>query len=491
MTEHLNALDATFLELEEADQSAHMHIGGVMIFEPRPDRTAPSVAEVVARLEGGMERLPRYRQRLSSPTTGGLSWPSWLDDGRFRVANHVRAVRLAAPGGQRELLDWAGEYYSERLDRMQPLWEMVVVGGLDGGRWALATKTHHCMVDGVGSIDTIQLVLDTEEQPPAKSRRAVSSPGAVPAPERPLPLDSAISATIGLTRLPLRAAAVPLNFARAGARVARGALGITRHPQRAKGALERSRALADVLVKDELAAAPRTSLNVPIGGKRRLAVAWVPLSELKAIKESMGGTVNDVVLAIAGGGLRRLLLERSEPPPKQGLRAMVPVNLRSAGEELALGNRITSLFVRLPIGIEDPVERYARQLEEAETLKSGTQALGSTTLLDLTQHAPPVIHSFLARSLFATRLFNLTITNVPGPQMPLFGLGSKLTEIWPLVPLAADHAVGLAVLSYDGKVFFALNADRDTMPDLGTLAAGIEDSFAELREAASRYPPPS
>ncbi len=491
MSEKLNALDATFLELEEADPGAHMHIGGMMIFEPRPEGDAPSVEDVAARLERGMNRLPRYRQRLSSPTTGGLSWPSWLDDGRFRATNHVRAVSLPAPGGRGELLDWAGEYYSERLDRMQPLWEVAVIDGLEGGRWALATKTHHCMVDGVGSVDTIELVLDVEEEPPAKPSHAGAPPGAVPPPKRPLPLDSALSAAVGLARLPLRAGGAAVKVVGAGAGVVRGAAGYARHPQRAKEAFERSRALADLVVKDELEAAPRTSLNVPIGGKRRLAVTWVPLAELKAIKESMGGTVNDVVLAIAGGGLRRLLLERDEPLPKQGLRAMVPVNLRSAGEELALGNRITSLFVSVPVGIEDPVERYRRQRQEAETLKSGTQALGSTALLDLTQHAPPVIHSFLARALFATRLFNVTITNVPGPQMQLYGFGSKLTEIWPLVPLAADHAVGLAVLSYDGKVFFALNADRDTMPDLETLTEGIEDSFAELREAASRRSTPT
>ena len=185
----------------------------------------------------------------------------------------------------------------------------------------------------------------------------------------------------------------------------------------------------------------------------------------------MGGTVNDVVLAIAAGGLRRLLIERGETLPEQGLRAMVPVNVRAAGDELALGNRISSLFVHLPRRPStDPVERYARQMEEAETLKSGTQALGSSTLLDLTKHAPPVIHSFLARSLFATRLFNLTITNVPGPQMPSYGLGSKMTDIWPLVPLAADHAVGLAVLSYDGRVFFG--AQRRSRHDARPRRAG-------------------
>ena len=181
---------------------------------------------------------------------------------------------------------------------------------------------------------------------------------------------------------------VPLRAARAGIGVIGGTFGVARHPERAKEALRRSRALAEVIVEDELAAAPRTSLNVPIGGKRRMAVAWVPLDELKEIKRSMGGTVNDVVLAVAAAGLRRLLLDRRESLPEQGLRAMVPVNIRAAGEELALGNRITSLFVHLPVGVEDPVERYARQMEEAESLKSGTQALGSSTLIDLTKHAP-------------------------------------------------------------------------------------------------------
>ncbi len=481
MSEQLDALDATFLELEEADQGVHMHIGGVMIFEPRPDGRTPSVSDVVDRIEQGIEHLPRYHQRLSEPTTGGLSWPSWDDDERFRVAKHVRAATLPSPGGQAELLEWAGEFYSERLDRTRPLWETVVIDGLAGGRWAIASKTHHCLVDGVGSIDTAQLLLDTEPHPPASPHTQSTSPGP---PLRPLPLESATRAATGLARLPVRAAKLPLKVARASADLIGGTLGAVRHPERAAEVLKRSRALVDVIVQDELSAAPRTSLNVPIGGKRRLAVAWVPLDDLKEIKRSMGGTVNDVVLAVAAGGLRRLLIERRETPSEQGLRAMVPVNLRVAGEELAFGNKITSLFVRLPVGIEDPVERYARQVQEAEGLKSGSQALGTSTLIDLTTHAPPVIHSFLARSLFATRLFNVTVTNVPGPQIPLYGMGCKMTDLWPLVPLAADHSVGLAVLSYDGKMFFGLNADHDTVPDLQVLADGIEESLAELREAA-------
>jgi WS/DGAT/MGAT family acyltransferase len=246
--------------------------------------------------------------------------------------------------------------------------------------------------------------------------------------------------------------------------------------------LRRSRAMAEVLVRDELIAAPSSSLNGPIGSKRRLAVASVPLDELKAIKRELGGTVNDVVLAAAAGGLRELLIARGEDLPSEGLRAMVPVNLRTAGERLALGNRITSLFVRLPVDEPDPRQRYGRQMEEAETLKSGTQATGTTAIIDLTGAAPPVIHSLLARSLYATRLFNLTITNVPGPQQPLYAFGSRMLAVWPLVPLAAEHAVGLAIFSYDGQVFFCVNADYDTVRDLDLLIAGIEDSVAELRE---------
>ncbi len=485
MSEQLNALDATFLELEEADQSAHMHIGVVMIFEPRPgDRGAPSVSELARRLGQGLDELPRFRQRLSSPATGGLSWPDWREDERFHLHNHVRAAGLPRPGGEAELLEWAGEFFSERLDRTRPLWEMVVVDGLSDGRWALASKTHHCMVDGVGSVDIGHFVVDTEPDPGTASRPVPPPPGAPEAPQPASLLGSVSGAATGLTRLPGRAVQVPVRVARATAGLIGGALGVARRPERGREALRRSRALADVIVQDELMAAPRTSLNVPIGAKRRLAVMRAPLDDLKAVKRSLGGTVNDVVLAVATGGIRRLLVDRGDPLPERGLRAMVPVNIRAAGEELAMGNRVTSLYVNLPVGVEDPLERYARQVEEAESLKSGTQALGTTTLLDLTRHAPPVVHSFLARSLFATRLFNVTITNVPGPQTPLYGFGSRMTEAWPLVPLAADHAVGLAALSYDGKVFFTLNADRDSVPDLDLLAGGMEKTLEELLEAA-------
>ena len=253
------------------------------------------------------------------------------------------------------------------------------------------------------------------------------------------------------------------------------------HPRQA---LAHSRALVEVLIRDELVSAPRTSINDPIGAHRSLAVLEVPLVRLKRIRSELGGTVNDVVLAATSGGLRKLLLAREEEPPSEGLRAMVPVNIRAASEHLQMGNKITSLFVHLPVAEEDPRRRFERQMAEAETLKSGSQAQGSRTMIDLAAHLPPMLHTFLARSLFATRLFNVTITNVPGPQQPLYCLGSRMLAVWPLVPIAAEHGVGLAVFSYDGTLFFCLNADRDTMPDLDVLREGIEQSIEELAELA-------
>ena len=481
----LNALDATFLELEEADQSAHMHIGAVMLFKPPPGQRAPSLERVRADLDARLASLPRFRQRLSEPRTGGLRWPRWLDDERFDIARHVRAAALPAPAGEQELREWAGEYFSQRLDRARPLWEIIVIE-LGDGRWAMVTKTHHCMVDGVGSVDIGQTILDPE---PDMSRFAAAEDPA--SADRPPAVAATRSTARRLGALPLAAGAAGLRVARFGIGVARGAadialsgVGVAIHPERGREALRRSRAMAEVLVHDELIAAPPTSLNEPIGAARRLAVIEVPLDELKGIKRSLGGTVNDVVLAVTAGGIRRLFEHRGESPPRAGVRAMVPVNIRSAAERLALGNRITSLFVHLPVAEPDPLRRYELQIDEAEGLKAGTQALGSREIIDLAAHAPPVIHTFLARSLFATRLFNVTITNVPGPQMPLYALGSRMRAVWPLVPLAADHALGVAVFSYDGRVFFCLNAARDSVPDLDVVADGIAESIAELVKLA-------
>jgi WS/DGAT/MGAT family acyltransferase len=459
MTERVSPLDATFLELEEADESAHMHIGALLTFEPRPGHGPPSIEAVREHLRDRLAALPRYRQRLSEPHTGGLSWPAWEREPNFSIDAHVHLGALPAPGGDRELMEWVGEYWSHRLDRRRPLWEATLLEGLAGGRWALVTKTHHCMVDGVGSIDVGHLLLDTTPAP------SVAPPVASPVSEQH---DSAPL----LGRLPSAVA----GAARAGA-------GMALHPNRLKEMLGRARAMAELILRDEVVPAPRTSLNVPIGTDRDFDVVRVSLEDMKRIKNALGGTVNDVVLAAASGGLRRLMLSRGEEPVP-GMRAMVPVNVRTAGEHMALGNRISSLFVNLPVDDETPNSRYAHVVDHSEQLKSGTAAVGSSALIELTGHAPPIVHTLLAQSLFASRLFNITITNVPGPQTTLYALGSRLVEVAGLVPLAAEHCVGVAVLSYDGQVTFGLIADRVTVRDLDVLRDGIEASLDELRVLA-------
>ncbi len=491
MEEQLNALDATFLELEECDDSAHMHIGGVMLLEPQPGGGAPPIDLIRQDVIDRLPDLPRYTQRLSTPRTGGLHWPSWETDRRFRIDRHVKVAGLSAPGGVDELMEWAGEYYSHRLDRSNPLWEMVILELADG-RWAIVTKTHHCMIDGVGSVDMATTLLDTEpERRPARNGSSNGSPIEHHANMDVTPIRGWRHTASLLAKPYLAVGHAALRTAQAGLHAAESAVGVATHPSRARDAARRSRALAELIVRDELISAPECSLNRPIGAGRQLAVITVQLDELKAIKNALGGTLNDVVLAATAGGLRRLLTGRGEVIPEPGLRAMVPVNIRTAADHLSMGNRISSLFVHLPVAAADAAERYRLQVEEAETLKAGTQGEGSSVLLNLGNHMPPVLHSFVARSLFATRLFNVTITNVPGPQTPLYYFGSKVQEIWPLVPIAASHAIGLAVFSYDGKLFFCINADRDTVPDLEVLNVGIAKSLAELGELAAKTASPA
>ncbi len=455
----LTALDGTFLELEQMDEGATMHIGGVMIFEALPDGEAAGLDSVRAEIASRLTLLPRYTQRLSSERVGGLSWPRWEPDPHFDVANHVGRAALPAPGGEEELCEWTADYFSHRLDRTRPLWEMVLVEGLSQGRWALVTKTHHCLVDGVGSVGVAHLLLDVEPSPAV--RGATETPAAAAGDGASSRVPNAVS-----------------DLARTGRRVALAGARSILHPG---DTLARSRSLAGLLVRDELIGAPTTSLNTPIGAMRRYRVVRVALPELKAIGRALEGSVNDVVLAGCTAGLRRMLLSRGEEPPSSGLRAMVPMNTRGVAEQLALGNRVSSLFVELPVAEDDPFVRLGLIVARTRKLKTSGAALGAETMLDIASLAPPVLHAPIAKSLYATRLFNLTITNVPGPRIPLYAFGAAMVEVLPLVPLAARHAVGIAVLSYNGEVVLGLSADRDTTPDLDVLADGIREGFEELR----------
>ena len=426
---HLAPLDATFLELEDADPGAHMHIGALMLFDGEP----PFIEELLVHVDDRLDGLPAFRSRLSSARVGHIVWPSWVDDEDFDLRAHVRQAALPAPGGERELLDWAADFYAHRLDRGRPLWEIVLVTGLEERGWALALKAHHCLVDGMGAVALTGTLLDGD-------------------PTTTTPLPGAPSALTSLVR---------------------GGADLTLHPGHARRGLSEVRALAELVLRDELVGAPATSINAPIGKLRRLAALDVELDELRAIRARLGGTINDAVLALATGGLRRLLTERGEKLPPRGLRAMVPVSLRPAGPTPASGNQVSSLFVELPVAEPDAFARHAVIREATAHRKAAGQAQAGSAVVALGNLAPPVVHSALARALFGARLFNITVTNVRGSSVPQSALGCTMRRAIPLVPLASDHALGIAVLSYAGNVCFGLQADRALVPDLDNVVVGM------------------
>jgi diacylglycerol O-acyltransferase len=456
--DRLTSLDSTFLELEQADEGALMHIGGALLFDPPADGGGPpSLEQLIELLESRAGLFPHHRMRLSEPRAHGLRRPAWVEDTSFDVRAHVRHATLPAPGGDAELHEWLADFWSHRLDRSRPLWEVTLVDGLVGDRWVLATKTHHAVVDGVGSMDMGHVLLDTEPHPPPRS---------------PVPTAASNGQFDQGRHLPT------WLFPAAAGKLAKAVLGAARHPRRLVRAGAAAAAMSEMVWNDEINAARPSSLNVPIGTMRRFDSVSFDLADVKEIKRVLGGTVNDVVLAISTGALRRLLEHRGEELDRP-LRAMVPVNLRGDCDD-GIGNKVTSLFVELPIGEPHLQRRYRQTRSAALSLKSGTGALGGSTLVQVTSLAPPLLHESIARMLFAPRLFNIQITNVPGPQFPLYAFGSRLRRITPLVPLFADHAVGIAIVSYDGELVFGINADYSAMPDLDVLAAGLRDEFEQL-----------
>jgi diacylglycerol O-acyltransferase len=455
----LTALDGSFLRLEELDQGALMSIGGVMVFDPPAGGGAPTVEVVREHLAARLGELPRYSQRLSRARTRRFAWPQWVPDERFDIRQHVGHAELPAPGDDGQLCDWTAEFFSRPLDRARPLWEMKLVEGLEGGHWALGWKTHHCLVDGVGSVDLIGLLLG-----PGPAART-----------EPAPQGSASGGRSWRSHVPEAVA----QTARAGARAASAAARAAAHP---RDTLERSREVAQLIVRDELRSAPRTSLNVPIGQTRRYAVVRAPLEELKAIGHHLDGSVTDVVLAASTSGLRQLLLSRGDGLPSRGLRALVPLSVRDASDRSMLGNRLSFLFVDLPVG-EPLAEARLRKIAAATRRRRFSGAAQATsTMIGLAALAPPAVaNAALARTVFSTRMFNVAVTNVPGSPAPLSAFGASLREIHPVLPLLADHAVGVAALSYNGQVTFGITADAASTPDIDVLARAIAESLEELR----------
>jgi WS/DGAT/MGAT family acyltransferase len=459
--DRLTGLDTSFLHLE--DDSAHMHVAAVMTFEGAP----PEHEDVVEGIRSRLHLVPRYRQKLAFVPLG-QGRPRWVDDPHFNLNYHVRHTALPEPGTEDQLKRLAGRVFSQRLDRDKPLWEMWVVEGLDGGdRFAVLSKTHHALVDGVSGIDIMSILFDTkaepDAQPPAEEKRWLPAP----TPSRAQLLAEAL----------FERATVP-------AEIARGARALVRGPRRIAGAAVGSAAGVGSMVRAGLRPAPKTPYNERIGPHRRFTWVRMQLSDVKAIKNSLGGTVNDVMLATVAGALGRHLRRRGVDVAGLELKAMVPVSVRSEEARGALGNQVAAMMAPLPVGLDDAVERMERISDSMAHLKSGGQAVGAQVLTELTGFAPPNIMSQAARVVARQRMFNLVVTNVPGPQFALYMMGRKLEGLFPMVPLAPNQALGIAIMSYNGTINFGLVGDFDLMSDLDELADDLHASLAQLADAA-------
>jgi WS/DGAT/MGAT family acyltransferase len=406
--------------------------------------------------------VPRYRQKVVWPPLG-LGRPSWVDDPCFNLDYHLRHTALPRPGSIEQLQQLAARIYSQRLDRDKPLWEIWLVDGLKGDRAALISKTHHAMIDGMSGVDILSILFDVSPDAPQQP------PGSLQ-PWEPS------------NRSPLRLGAEALtNAATIPAILAKRAVGAVAGPTRAAGrALEGAAGVRDMLLYPLLSPAPPTPLNVSIGPHRRMRWVTFRLDDFKAIKNSLGGTINDVVLAVVAGALRAWLAARNERISGLQLRAMVPVSIRADAEKYQFGNRVAAMRGPLPVFAEDPAERYGLVREAMRGLKGSKQAVGAETLTNLQEFAPPTLLAQAARINFSTRLFNLIVTNVPGPQFPIFLLGRQMTEMIPMAFLPENHALAVAIMSYNGTLSFGLLGDRDALPDLDRVAEAVQQSFEEL-----------
>jgi diacylglycerol O-acyltransferase len=457
--DRLSAVDASFLAQER--QSSHMHVGALVVFEGPP----PSREDFVDHLESRLGLVPRYRQKLAFPPFE-MGRPFWVDDPQFNIDYHVRHTALPAPGTEEQLRGLVGRIFSQRLDRSKPLWEMWLVQGLESGKFALISKTHHALVDGVSGVDLSAVLFDLGPVP----QEIEGADGEwTPEPE-PSEAELVAEGVKGLLRTP--------------ADLAGQAVGALSNPGRAVDEVrEAAEGVGEVLWAG-LNPAPDVPLNQRIGPHRRLWWVRSELSQLKAIKNALGGTVNDVVLAVVAGAVGRWLRQRGVRTEGLELRALVPVSIRGEDEHDQLGNRIAAMRGPLPVYAEDPLERLEIVKAEMGGLKESKQALGAEVIAGLQDFAPPTILAQASRLNFSTRLFNLIVTNVPGPQFPLYLLGREMEEIVPIAFLPEDHALAIAIMSYNGKLDFGLLADYDAMPDVESVASHIEESLAELLEAA-------
>ncbi len=463
--ERLSSTDVAFLEMESPTR--HMHVGGLFMFDPPSDGPHFSFASFLELVTSRLHHIPRYRQKVLQPAFG-LAAAVWVDDPDFDLTYHVRHAALPAPGTTAQLTEYATRILSRQLDRDRPLWELYVIDGLEGGRVALLGKTHHAMIDGLAGIDIATVMLDvapdaSDELPP-------------PEPWTPRPAPSEATLTARFVR----------DLVTSPAQAAESAARLARTPKvAARKALQVGRGVGRVASANLLRPAPRSPLNVPPGRHRRFAVQRLPLDEVKAVKDAFGTTVNDVILAVVADATGRYLRLRGARTDRMWLRAMVPVSTREASEAHALGNRVVAVFVDLPMFEMDPIQRLRVCHEAMVDVKSSHAAVGAGFLLGLGEFAPPTIHAMAARVAVNARLFNFLVTNVPGPQLPIYCLGSRLRGAFPFTPLAANHSYGVGVTSMDGWINVGITADYDALPDIDEVPAMVTAALAELVASAA------
>jgi diacylglycerol O-acyltransferase / wax synthase len=463
--DRLSGLDSAFLHLEDHG-SAHMHVASVMVFEGK----APAYEDLVEHILSRLHLVPRYRQRLAFVPLG-QGRPVWADDPHFNPRYHIRHTGLPRPEDEAELKQLAGRIFSQRLDRSKPLWEMWLVQHMARERFAVIAKTHHALVDGISGVDITTVLFDASPEPSGTPRPPV------PWVARPLPGPAKLLADALVER-----STVP-------AEMVRGARAIFRRPRRALARVKDTVVgVGATTLAGINAPAPPSPLNVDITSHRRYTWVDADLAQFKAIKDKLGGTLNDVVLAAVSLALGRHMRTQGHDTEGLVLKAMVPVSVRADIDRNthppALGNRVAAMWAPLPVGVVDPVECLSQVRLEMDDLKHSGQAVGAEALTNLAGFAPPTILSQAARLQARQRFFNLVVTNVPGPQFPLYLRGRRLTALYPVVPLARRQALGIAVMSYDGHLGFGLIADYDALPELETIARELERAIAALASAA-------